>query len=454
MMTMRKCIYLPVLVVIFFLLFNSVHLFNLKKNNPFAANYGYEPVSACRDCHQKLYRQYSESTHAQSFENPVFQAVYSNYFQKGTSGDEGRSEEAEKCLACHSPVLFMTKKDAVITKEEIDPRYKGITCDFCHTITDLKDRRPGNANYVSTPGVDKYGPYRQKRAFHRFYSRLHRSSKFCGMCHDAVNNQNVRVKSTYREWRESPYAKKGIRCQYCHMSIPGYLIDGKPVFESGRASEMVIGSVPIRSRIYSHSFPGSSIEKQVKGAVTLKLASEKPEAFPGEEMLVNVLVRNARAGHKVPTGCTELRLLWLELFAEQDNRVVSVPADTECAQDIYDVSGKETFDPEVLGNDIPEGSRIYRTVYVDKTGNQTLIPCDASEILFDNRLNPRETRTEIYRLRLPEDMTGTVLLTARMYYLSYPSSFAEQNNILKPEPVEVASAQMEVNVHPNNITVK
>lgn len=408
----------------------------------------YWPSSQCRSCHVNILEQHSQSMHAKSFTNPVFQAQYFKELLPQVDIDASLVKEAESCIACHAPIAYIIGKRHIVSKEEVDPFMSGVTCDFCHTIKGYKDESPGNGNYISVPGNQKLGPfmYKSPLPWHHVYSELHTKSEFCAICHNQVNHYGLEIKSTFTEWKNSPYAKEGIQCQDCHMNVQGFLTAGKPVYESGRAAYTSLAYLPYRSKLYTHRFPGAHSRTQVVGALTLSIEVKEQTALAGEEMTIHVLVDNSKTGHKMPSGSIELRLIWLELKAyiisDITMRTIPITASSDFeGQTAYNVTGNEAFDQEVLKDDIPKGNRIYRAIFVDKTGKQTLSSYNAIKIIFDNRLNAAEIRKEPYLFKIPEDAEDKLFLFATLYYLPYPPSFAKRLGLPEPEVVEIASTK-------------
>jgi hypothetical protein len=377
--------------------------------------------------------------HARSYVNPLFQAVYYEQAVPFAREVPDVRQDVQRCFSCHAPTME-ERMGWDVSLEEAD---LGISCDFCHTVTGVDGENPGSGNYVSSPGYVKYGPFPCK-SFHRSYSSLHRSSRFCGPCHDDVNIHGVSVKSTYTEWSESVYARKGIQCQDCHMNKHGYLKRGRPLFESGRAAAMNVGDVPYRKRLHTHTFPGAYSQKQLRRSADLKIMPSTLSAGPGERVMVRVLVRNTRAGHMMPTGSTELRLLWLELVAAHDRGAMSVPAGHQEAGVPFDVCG--AVESDVAVGDAPLGSRVYRRLFVDEEGRMTHAHYAAREAVFDNRLGPRETRTETYHVTVPVEAEGPLVLMSRLYYMPVPSAVAGTLGIPPGNPQEVATARMVIYV--------
>lgn len=399
----------------------------------------------CQGCHDSIYDQHQQSMHERSFDNPVFQAEYFNVLLKDLKGP-GLANEARACIACHSPITYITNGQVYISsKEQAVPGMSGVTCDLCHTIKGYKGERPGNANYISSPGYQKLGPFQEDTDWHHVYSELQTKSEFCAICHNRVNHLGLEIISTYTEWKKSEYASRGIQCQDCHMNVQGFLTGGMPEYESGEAAHLNVGA-PYRARLYTHRFPGAHSRTQVSGAITLKIETPGAAVSPGDDMTVEVIVDNSRTGHKMPSGSAELRIMVLELRAETGSGVIPVPAHSMMGAHSLDVAGDGEFDKRVLKNDVPEKSRLYRAVCVDEGGTQTLFPFDASRIIFDNRLKASEVRRETYSFRVPDTARGTINFIVSLRYLQYPSSFAEKVGVPAPAMIEIATAGRTVSV--------
>ena len=301
----------------------------------------YQPSSSCRICHEKQYAQHQESLHARSFSDPAFQAQYFKELLPAADANPDLGKEADRCIACHSPVSFQKKKGRAGPERAFDEQLSGVVCDFCHRVGAYKGAQPGGGNFMSSPGDMKFGPFKvAKSDWHHIYHELQTKSEFCAICHNDVNHLGLEIKSTFTEWLASPYAKRGIQCQDCHMSTQGFLTDGRPAFESGKATVMTVGSSVDRALLYSHRFPGTTARAQMEGALSLDLKIDQPAAAPGEEVTVRLEVMNRNAGHSIPTGSTDLRLLWLELSVETPGGSVLVPAGTAAPETPYDVAGR------------------------------------------------------------------------------------------------------------------
>ena len=222
-------------------------------------------ASRCGDCHDKMFGEWRASAHARSASSPAFIAM--------------RQGASAACDVCHRP-LARYRAPASVAKD-------GVTCDVCHTLRAVDvDREPPLFDLEVAQPV-KYGPYCQlaDHYFHRMgCSPLHRKSELCAACHQLEQN-GLSIYTSYREWRGTRYAKQGVQCQDCHMpSVRAPIAEG--------AAE--------RERIGDHGLavrggPGLALEVTARGQ--------------GAAILVEVTVENRGAGHHLPTGSPDRRLV-------------------------------------------------------------------------------------------------------------------------------------------------
>jgi hypothetical protein len=289
---------------------------------------------------------------------------------------------------------------------------EGIQCDFCHVIDGVKEIR--NSGYTVKPSRTKFGPYDDSESsFHdTAFSALHKSSKFCGTCHDVTHPVNgILLEATYTEWKASPYAEEGITCQDCHMT------DGL-VGKQTHPGKAAVGG-PDREHVSRHYFVGANlIYADAPGAERLKELSEQllrssatveigvpKKTRDGFEL--PVMVTNTGAGHYLPTGVTELRQLWLEIM-------------------VKDAAGRTLFHSGGLDGEgnIAEGAIIYFTDVIDESGKSTTQFWNAVKKVSDHRIPPKETVTEMITVR----KTGNGPCTAEvaLHYRSIsPEGLAE-----------------------------
>ncbi len=220
------------------------------------------------------------------------------------------------CNGCHAPLSFLagdvppprpSGQDAAPTKS--------VSCDLCHTITGFQGDVPHNFNYVVSPGRVKQGPRPGLKSPHHdtVENPFLRSADFCGTCHNEKSPFGAWVKATHLEWKDGPQGKAGIVCQDCHMP--------PAAGRSARMGEML-------PDVRQHLFHGAHDPGKLAGVIEVRIHPESREAEPGERVRLTASVVNAKAGHKVPTGSAEERLLWLHVEArDAGGKVYHLPVD-------------------------------------------------------------------------------------------------------------------------------
>jgi hypothetical protein len=261
----------------------------------------------CGVCHAEIYREWQLSAHAHALRDLQFQAEM-------TKSPETRW----LCLNCHTPLENQLPIIAVgvrnqSTHEPIlrkNAKYnaaledEGVTCAVCH----VRD------------GVI-LGPYGDSKAPHpvRKEPKL-LTSQTCAACHQATaayTDTLVCNLDTAGEWRSGPYATKGQECSHCHMpAAERPIAAGRPARHARR-----------------HYFIGSMIPKEFDGAPSNKpvnpgnlyrsgLAVKVVKVTGrGRETEVELQLRNAYAGHKLPTGDPE-RFIRVDLALLSAGRIV------------------------------------------------------------------------------------------------------------------------------------
>lgn len=317
----------------------------------------------CQECHEEIYNHWKNAMHSMSIEDPIFKASYlESYFN--TEG-----EAKFHCLRCHAPVTLINNDYDL--KEEITK--EGVSCDFCHSVkkVDLNNKA---SPFEIEVGEIKWGPLSDadSPAHKTEPSPLFKSSELCAGCHEFGTDKGIPILGTYSEWKASPYAEEGIHCQNCHMPlITGEIV--KPKIKSTK-----------QKKINLHAISASHSTEQLRKALKVEIKN-----IQKEEDIIEVVVgvTNVGSGHMVPTGVPSRKLILLvelrtpnEYFTQQ---------------------------------------RIYQKIMLDESGKDIKKECEvflkAARISFDNRIRPRETRTERFAFAKPKNKKMTI--TARIEYL-------------------------------------
>jgi hypothetical protein len=210
----------------------------------FVAKSLYPSASECRACHEKIYDEWSMSSHAYAFVSPMFHK-FEQKINDVASGTIGYF-----CYRCHTPAgtSLGISRAAPIWNVPLVAR-EGVTCVACHRVREMYgksngERRiePGNifeAVYgsmggdgvaiavaqksqlkVHTSPHDK-GPGIDMHASAELMPQL-AHSEFCTSCHQVAVYPGIKLEVVWEQYRASPACKKGISCQNCHMGrIPG-----------------------------------------------------------------------------------------------------------------------------------------------------------------------------------------------------------------------------------------
>jgi len=237
----------------------------------------------CGACHTEIYNEWKTSTHAHALSDLQFQAELTK-----------SPKTSWLCFNCHTPLLNQVENVAVDvrnrstsepvltknTRADTVLRNEAVTCAVCHV-------KEGTI----------VGPYGNTNAPHP----VKRDEKLltidtCATCHQATaayTDTLVCTFDTANEWKESPYAKQGQSCSSCHMpSVQRPLVGGGTVRTTRR-----------------HFFGGGMIPKTLGQPATGTRSGLTVDLLPAvaDDRVLSVPVRlkNAYAGHKLPTGDPE-----------------------------------------------------------------------------------------------------------------------------------------------------
>ncbi|MEE9384161.1 MAG: hypothetical protein V3V08_12185 [Nannocystaceae bacterium] len=276
--------------------------------------------------------------------------------------------ETEICIRCHSPRAFLEGRGAAIAIHELQPQdHDAVACDLCHRMIEDAGAPLGNAGYlvddVLVDGkIPRRGPwsYGGDEAPKHGWSEEHAflaSSELCGTCHD-VTTPRERVdddgngmgvgfneQRTYSEWRGSDFAVAGSgfrSCQDCHMPKVEDA-GGCKTFDNednahptGARRHDLVGAnrfmIGLLKEEYGSSGAGevgdiffdlalARIDELLATAATLELEAPASVDLGVGLDAVQVQVTN-NTGHKLPTGYSEGRVMWIEIVARYEGEAV------------------------------------------------------------------------------------------------------------------------------------
>lgn len=412
----------------------------------------FESAKACATCHVSIARQHEQAMMSQAYVHAWDEIEYFELALPHAAKDPKVAGIKDGCNGCHAPMAFLAGDTPPPPPSKGSRANEAVTCDVCHTMTTVEGESPFNFNHVVDPGKTKRGPRPGLVSPHHetVESKLHRSADLCGTCHNEKSPYDTWVKATHIEWKDSPQARSGIVCQDCHMPP-----------SKDRSATMADELPDMRQ----HLFHGAHDPGKLSGAVEVRIHPAVREAEPGERVKLTAVVVNAKAGHKIPTGSAEERVLWLDVVAKDSKgKSYHLPVDRKnfpgeeytiadpkalAYQDIGDIKGIADFPGLSRDGDVPAGDRIFRLPYLDPKGRMTIAQWNTASFATDYRLAPLSAVSETYTWSLPNDIaSGAVEITARVYYSKLVSSVAQYLNVPKEE-----SAPFEMNHHVTHLTV-
>jgi hypothetical protein len=350
------------------------------------------------------------------------------------------------CNGCHAPLAFLAgdippQRPAAGTRAN-----ESVSCDLCHSIAGFEGDVPYNFNWIVRPGAAKQGVRTgtESPAHGIAPNPFLKTAEFCGTCHNEKDPFGQWVKATHLEWKDSRWAKGGIRCQDCHMPPAA----GNSAPDAGGVDH---------PDVRQHLFHGAHDEGKLSGAVEVRVHPSEPVAAPGDTVRLTATVVNAKAGHMIPSGSAEERVVWLHVeakdsagrryplavdrkgFEGEDYTIAS--AEALAYQDIGGIRGVEGFAGLPRDGQVPAGDRIFRLPYLDPQGRMTIAQWNTASFGPDYRLEPLEGRNETFSWKLPEGIAaGPVEVEAAVYYSRLVSSVAEYLEVPEEEirPVRMA----------------
>ena len=385
------------------------------------------PPKKCGMCHKEIYQEWKDSMMAKSYTHEWDQVEYFKLALPHSKKLEKVAGIKAGCIACHGPLAFLSGDIPPKPASANTRANEGVSCDVCHTITGSSEKEPFNFSFTVEPGKVKNGPRKDaKSPFHKNrFSKFHKSAEFCATCHDEQSPYGAWVKSTYREWKQGPYAKEGVVCQDCHMHKA-----------PGKSTSM--GKT--RTDIAHHVFQGSHSAAKLSGAVDIALYTSREELSPGDTLKLRAELFNGKVGHPIPSGSAEERMLWLEVWAiDANGKSYHIPVKAKGFRgEEYTIANDKTLTYQAIGEimeikdfkglkrdgDVPNGARIFRKPFFDPKGRMTICQWYTKDnTLVDYRIKPRETKIENYVWELPSNLPkGKLIINANLYYSQIPSS--------------------------------
>lgn len=414
-------------------------------------------------CHPDVYAQWAESAHRfSSFNNP--------YYRKSIENMVSRSgEQATRwCASCHDPVVLFSGRFGHTQPLDMNhwTGHEGLTCLSCHAIEGLYDLK-GNGRYVlrapdeypfarSEEGIGRWLHNQLLRAHPEPHRRamlksVHRTAAFCGSCHKVglppeVNNYRwKRGQNEYDTWHASGVSGHTVRsfylptegrdCFSCHMPLVPSQDQGSDQglirshrFAAANTALPFLNGHPYQLKAIQHALADSIVTIDLFQAI-INGKVYGPEAAlpllqPGDQVALDVVVRNRKVGHALPGGTNDANEVWIELVG-QDARGQVVLA-----------SGLRSADGQ-----LDSTAHVFGAVAVDRDGRM-IDKRNAQDWITNVYLNvigPGTARTVHYHFTVPPGASIS-RLTARLQHRKFRWYFNEWTFRGQVAPGEPASA--------------
>ncbi len=387
-----------------------------------------KPEYCGTSCHTDFYQQWKQAMMSQAYTHHWDEIEYFKLAVPHAERDEKVAEVKEGCNGCHTPIAYISGDNPPPFPSENSRANESVSCDVCHTITGFAGEVPYNFNYIMSPGKTKYSSRKgdiDSPAHQIVRSDFHKTTEFCGICHNEKSPYDIWVKSTQLEWKEGPYAEENVRCQDCHMT-------------NAETKSATMGITYPDTKL--HLFHGAHDPGKVKGTIEVRIHPDIREVEPGDVVKLTVALFNQKTGHKFPTGSVEDRIVWLHVEAkDSEGNIFHLPVDKKgfegeeytIAADVlaYQDMGIPLDLPDFKGvqrDAIPFGNRIFRMPYFDPQGRMTIQQWNTASLGVDYRFAPRETKIETFTFNLPYEIAeGKVTVTATINYQKLVTSVGE-----------------------------
>ena len=421
----------------------------------------------CVDCHADVHGRWTYSMHRfSSFNNPAYSFSVQQTRDKAyeRSGDV---QASRFCAGCHDPVVFFSGAfDDPDFDVDQPAAHAGITCTSCHAITHVNSPR-GNADY--TIEEPQHYPFafsdsrflqfvnhqlvKAKPELHKrtFLKPLHTTSEFCGTCHkvhlpEELNHYKfLRGQNHYDSHLLSGVSGHGVasfyyppeaepNCNGCHMELlpsedfgsrrypeseqpnvtqvhdhlfpsantgiphlldfPDWVIEAHREFNEGVVDVDIFGVKP-----------GGGIEDELMAPIRPRI----PELEPGEDYLLEVVVRTLALGHHLTQGTADSNQLWLDIA-------------------VRDGAGRLLGRSGGLG----EGNRVdpwshFLNVYMLDREGARIDRRNAEDIfvpLYDHQIPPGAGDVVHYRLAVPRaGATTSLTVEASLRYRKFDTKY-------------------------------
>ena len=420
----------------------------------------------CRKCHPDVHQRWEQSVHRfSSFNNPAYLPSVRETRKVALQRD-GNVQASRWCAGCHDPVPFFSGAfdDPQFDDVHHPTAHAGITCTVCHAVTHVNSNR-GNADFTIEEPLHYPFAYsdneilqwvnnqlvKAKPELHRktfLKPEIHRSAEFCSTCHKvhlpfALNHYKefLRGQNHYDSWLLSGVSGHGTRsfyyppsaqtnCNGCHMPLkPSDDFGAKPFDDSGQLT------------VHDHTFPAANTgiawlmnrpealaaHKEiledcmrvdifgvkegggVDGEFHAPLRPQLPLLRPGENYLVETVIRTLKLGHHFTQGTVDSNEIWMDVTVRSGDRVIGR-------------SG--ALDDE---KEVDRWAHFVNVFMLDENGNRISRrnPQDIRVPLYNHQIPPGAGQVVHYELHLPDDLTDHVTIEVKLQYRKFDKEYMD-----------------------------
>jgi tetratricopeptide (TPR) repeat protein len=405
----------------------------------------------CGVCHTDAHAQWRQSAHGNAFREPFYQKnVKDLQTQKGI-------EFTRHCESCHNPAaLFsgaLTKNSHVKRPFDDD----GVSCIACHSIQSATGRGIGGyvmgepALLVKEDGTRLLAGVSDQQILDDIPSHrrammrpLLKTPEFCGACHKSQVPRELNDYKFLRAFmvadelqqssfsKESPhpfYVRDKETCNSCHMKRePAPLFDvsakkGTLVSHRWATANTAIPTyykwpdqLSAVNKFLENDALGIdifAIRRQSPGAAEEFIAPVNRSNFKitgGDRLTAEVVITNKNIGHSFPPELRDFYEAYVEFIVSNE-------------------AGKALYRSGFIKPDgyLDEAAHNYKTYLVkaDGTYNDKHHIWRTRAFAQNNQINSGRSDVARYQFQVPENVSGTLRLTARMRYRRFTRVFSD-----------------------------
>ncbi|NQT16192.1 MAG: hypothetical protein HQ582_25770 [Planctomycetes bacterium] len=367
----------------------------------------------CGNCHEQIFREWSASAHARSATNRRFMNLYQGTDWHGNKNVgwnllEEYPEASGVCYSCHVPSLPPDPTVIRDLRNVTGVDRQGIHCDFCHKIVDVSIDNVGYdhgrfamRHVRPTPGRQLFFGSLDDDRGRSVSLPLYRESRYCASCHEGVVF-GTHAYSEYSEWLASPYARKGVQCQDCHMASTGRMTNVAP----GR------GGVDRDPQTLSSHASSRGNPNALRSHLSLALEGKTL----AEGIEVSAEVRVEGVGHRTPTGYpSRAVILWIRATTDEGRAVRLLEGPV-----LPPLAGEG---PVADGGLAGQPGRIYAKVLEGLDGEVPVPYWKVNRLKYDTRLMPDQVDRARFLFARPP---GNVTVVGQLIYRRFSKHLADQ----------------------------